>query len=35
MKIGLEFESILKRGLLEFAVGCPTAHPSSATRTTR
>ena len=35
MKIGLQFESVLKRGLLEFASTLPTGHRSSATPTTR
>jgi len=35
MKAGLQFESILKRGLLEYAFLLPTTARSSVTRTTR
>ena len=35
MKAGLQFESILKRGLLEYAFRLPTTAPSSGTYTTR
>nr|BFE81637.1 hypothetical protein GCM10020093_042380 [Planobispora longispora] len=35
MKIGLQFENLLKRGLLNYAYRLPNGTPSSATSTTR